>query len=81
MSLITELADWKTKKAEAERNLKLADSSAAFQKKWGSALRIATENINRIEGVLIARPETDELQAEEQRHFKAVTSIYERYKK
>ena len=81
MSLITELADWKTKKAEAERNLKLADSSVAFQNKWGNNLRIATENIHRIEGVLAARPWTDEIQAEEQRHFKAVQSIYERYQK
>jgi len=81
MSLITELADWKTKKAEAERNLKLTDSTAAFQKKWGNNLRIAVENINRIESILAAKPWTDEIQAEEQRHFKAVNSIYEHYRK
>ena len=81
MTLNTELAEWKNKRAEAERNLKIPDSSLAFKEKWGNALRIATENVERIEGVLAVNPETDELQAEEQRHFKAVNSIYERYKK
>lgn len=81
MTLRSELASWKSKKVEAERELAFAGDDARLKTKFGSASRVAGENINRIESVLAERPWTDEIEAEDQRHFKARESIFARYKK
>lgn len=80
MTLRSELANWEAKRLEAESKLKLNLDDPKYQKTWGSASRIAGENINRVKNVLLARPWQDEIQAEELRHDKAITSIMARYK-
>jgi len=80
MTLVSEKAEWVRKKAEAEMQLKRAEGNVPAETKWGNALRTAVENINRIENVLATRPWTDEIEAEEMRHYQAMQSIWAKYK-
>ena len=80
MTLVSEKAEWVRKKAEAEMQLKRAEGDIQAKTKWGNALRTANENIARIENVLAIRPWTDEMQAEEMRHYQAIKSIEAKYK-
>lgn len=81
MTLVSELAEWKRKKAEAEAKLKTELPTLMEKEKWGNASRIAEENINRVQNVLAVAPWTDEIEAEDMRHFKARESIYAKYPK
>jgi len=81
MTLSSSLAEWKNKKAEAERELAKNSLTASESSAWAVRSRTAGENIARIESILAVRPETDEVEAEIQRHSKAMDSIYARHQK
>ena len=78
MTLKSELSSWKMKNDEAERKLEDPNLSVQERNKFGEQGRTSSENIARIESVLVQHPLIDETKAEELRHYNATKEIDKR---